>query len=128
MRVRPTAEKIPSGKITPCDNCPWRVGSDPLTIPGYSPEKAEQLAVSCHGDGFKIMACHKSTENRPVTCAGYVLALGTEATGVRVGIALGYFKIERFASGGARLYRSFATMLKNQRRRYMSLFARKARR
>ena len=104
-------------KVMPCGNCPWRVGSDPRSIPGYSAAKAERLAVGCQGDGHNAMACHKSTAANPIPCAGFVLVLGLESVGVRIALARGWFRLDDFARGGARLYRSFATMLGNQRRK-----------
>jgi hypothetical protein len=62
-----------------CGNCPWRVGSDTATIPGYDRAKHRALrdTIATPGDtrgllgGLRAMACHKSAEGAERVCVGW---------------------------------------------------------
>lgn len=68
----------------PCPNCPWRKSTlaGGAEIPGFEIERMRNLqnTVPPRGsdkDGFrKIMACHKSTDDRTFACAGYAIQAG----------------------------------------------------
>lgn len=62
-----------------CAHCPWKVGVDPLDIPGeYSVEKHRALAgtiregaASLSGP-LRIMACHETAGGAELPCVGWL--------------------------------------------------------
>ena len=62
-----------------CAKCPWKVSTDPSTIPdGYTPEKHAKL-TSCSGEGLStiqrmhVMACHESKQGDQYACVGWIV-------------------------------------------------------
>ena len=70
-----------------CQNCPWKVDSDPHAIPGYDAEKHAGLIstiadpldpfVGPGEEAFKplinVMACHDSPVGEPEPCVGWLV-------------------------------------------------------
>ena len=65
-----------------CKKCPWRKDVDPHDIPyGYCPTKhanlkntiAEPGALPMPGQDLRIMACHESSTERSIPCAGWLV-------------------------------------------------------
>lgn len=54
---------------SPCAECPWRVDQ----IGQFPPERYRALAATAYDAAFKIFTCHKSSEPRPIVCAGFLL-------------------------------------------------------
>lgn len=59
----------------PCRNCPWRLGTDPATIPGFDIDQAHALSAACPDPnsllGSPLMACHESAEGADWVCLGW---------------------------------------------------------
>ena len=66
--------------LSPCENCPWRKDASTDTIPNFDPCLMQNLLRQCSDDGLKIMACHKSTEDANVICAGFALQVGFDSS------------------------------------------------
>jgi hypothetical protein len=67
----------------PCPSCPWRLDQTAQDIPGFSLEKARDLAATCpdargHGPDFgaKVFACHQSKLGGEFPCAGWLAKVG----------------------------------------------------
>lgn len=67
----------------PCPSCPWRLDQTAQDIPGFSLEKAKDLADTCpdargHGPAFdaKVFACHQSKPGGEFPCAGWLATVG----------------------------------------------------
>lgn len=81
------ARKLP----VPCKTCPWRVGNDATTIPGYLHDQAVALLDTVgEGDDFRpVMACHRSTNDKTFICNGYLSQAGFSNINVRMMLARG---------------------------------------
>lgn len=64
-----------------CKTCPWKEGGSCARIPGYRREKHEALddtiatpgyPAGLRGGPLRIMACHYSTDEKPISCVGWV--------------------------------------------------------
>lgn len=94
----------------PCANCPWRLDAPRKH---WDPSHFVEIWRNCQDDGTNVMACHKSTKQRPRVCQGWVRVLGFEAIGVRLAVMRGQVttaEIEHRA--GPELFTSFAAMLR----------------
>lgn len=70
------------GNDTPrrqCKTCPWKVGTDPNAIPGYSLAKHRALTSTIADPGdirmggeLRMMACHYSPEGSEKACVGWL--------------------------------------------------------
>lgn len=67
----------------PCPSCPWRLDQTAQDIPGFSRDKAHDLAATCpdargHGPAFdaKVFACHQSKLGGEFPCAGWLATVG----------------------------------------------------
>jgi len=82
-----------------CKACPWKVTTDPHQIPdGYSVEKHENLAGTIADPGsinirqpLRMMACHESKNDRPITCVGWLVHQLGEGNNIalRLGVVTG---------------------------------------
>jgi hypothetical protein len=72
--------------LLPCATCPWRVDQNASVIPRYNHKKACGL-MNTVGDSDalrEIMACHRSTEDEPRACNGYLAREGWSNLNVRI--------------------------------------------
>lgn len=70
-------------RVHQCEKCPWKVSTDPHTIPdGYSEKRHQNLAgtiAKCGdlcgiADGtLRIFACHESPIGDEVHCVGWLM-------------------------------------------------------
>lgn len=98
-------------KISPCENCPWRKDASTDTIPGFSPSMMKELLVQCSDDGMAIMACHKSTCDNNIICAGFALIVGYESIGLRIASRTRNFDPKDYSADGVELHDSFEEMM-----------------
>ena len=64
-----------------CKKCPWRIDTDPTTIPGgYSVDKHKNLknTVATPGalnisDELQMMACHETPRGKEKSCVGWLV-------------------------------------------------------
>ena len=97
-------------KRSPCSSCPWRKDAK---LGLWHDDHYREMADSCQRDGHSRMGCHKSTLENFTVCAGWVLVLGYNAIGVRLGHMQGKFDPENdFDAGGLGLYESWEEMAK----------------
>jgi hypothetical protein len=97
--------------LSPCENCPWRKEASTDTIPNFRPAMMQNLLPACSGDGWSIMACHKSTTEANVICAGFALVIGFGSIGLRLAAARGAFDPAHYSVGGIELHQSFEKMM-----------------
>lgn len=93
---------------TTCDECPWRTDVPPGRFP---PERFKKLASSCEGGiGKPMFACHKSPEDAPFACVGYLIVEGPEENlGVRLALIQHKYDPAKLVATGP-LYESFDAM------------------
>lgn len=69
------------GRTNQCDKCPWKVSTDPNTIPNdYSCNLHQNLAgtiavpgsVLQIGKPMQVMTCHESPDAKPQHCVGWL--------------------------------------------------------
>ena len=64
-----------------CAKCPWKVSTDPFTIPnGYTQERHVALASTIavpgrlpDGNAVHVMSCHEHPKGKEVTCIGWLV-------------------------------------------------------
>lgn len=95
--------------IAPCKTCPWRTTTRTEDIPGGGLNHARRGAFV--NDGRRLMQCHCSPDEDPTPCVGFVLQVGVESVGVRVGLVRGWFRMDDFDRGGAELHPTWDAML-----------------
>lgn len=80
-RVRKACAANPAPDLAQCAKCPWKVSTDPTTIPGgYSKEKHEALTSTIQAPGsfaaafgpVRVMACHETPVGAERPCSGWL--------------------------------------------------------
>jgi hypothetical protein len=103
----------------PCAECPWRTD----VAPGqFSAQRYADLRNTAGEPGREAdlnapwFACHKSPEQTPEACAGWLAACGVDHLGVRLAVALGHLPAETLHPGSnwPQLYDSYAVMARAQ--------------
>ena len=76
--------------VTPCVSCPWRKEIRVEAREMFPKERyvAMQACVQ-QGLGKPIFACHKSKEEAPLACVGYLLVEGDINFSVRIAVMTG---------------------------------------
>lgn len=86
----------------PCEQCPWRKDTRRGQFPA---ERYDQLADTTGspgaeaGIGAPIFGCHKSSEEEPMPCAGWLAAVGYESLTVRLALSNGSIRPEALEPG-----------------------------
>lgn len=90
----------------PCGNCPWRRD----VAPGeFSAERYKVLAASAYDLSPVIFQCHKSTDEKPVACAGFLSRGANHNLSVRLAYSTGRLE-PKDRSGGYDLYPNFRSL------------------
>jgi len=89
-----------------CDECPWRKDVPPGRFPK---ERFIALRVSVKQGFFPLFACHKSPEEAPCACAGYLMVEGENNFFVRLAVIEGRFDPKKLEVT-APLYESYREM------------------
>lgn len=90
----------------PCANCPWRLDVEPGEFP---PDRYRALAACARDLSNVTFTCHKTTEQRPMACAGFLEAGATHHLSVRIAYMSGQLeKLDR--SGGYEFHPNFRAM------------------
>jgi len=90
----------------PCAECPWRCDV-PIGI--WPVERFISLANTAYDMNIGIFACHKSAEDHPTVCAGFLARGADHNLTIRRAYMTG--KLERIErSGGHPLYSSYRAM------------------
>ena len=87
-QTKQKTEKRKFCNTTPCKDCPFRKGVEKLAeSEKFSKERYEALQSTVkQGLGQPVFACHKSTEEAPLACVGYLLVEGGINFSVRIAV------------------------------------------
>lgn len=91
---------------SPCANCPWRKDIPPGEFP---PERFRATAGTAYDAAIPLFACHKSKDDDPVTCAGFLLRHGVHNLSVRLNQLQG-FDLGAVSDRGLPLHATFREM------------------
>lgn len=87
----------------PCRECPWLTTTEPGQFPAERYAAIRDTTVNADGGhaglGDPIFACHKSTEDAPLPCAGWLAAVGRDSVTVRVLVATGEIPVSALDPG-----------------------------
>jgi hypothetical protein len=75
----------------PCDECPWRVDTEPGQFPACRYDALRETAGERGNEAglnAPIFACHKTPENHDRACAGWLATVGREHIGVRLALLM----------------------------------------
>lgn len=93
-----------------------KIGDKVMTPKGvgvYRGGKSGKVGVAL--DGRHAMGCHKSTPERPRTCAGWLVVIGYESIGARLLAIHGGPRPEDVALDGLEMFSGYEEMLKANR-------------
>lgn len=68
----------------PCAECPWRRDVPPGQ---FEPERFRSLARTAYDMSSVLFQCHKSSDQRPTVCAGFLLRGALHNLAVRLAIS-----------------------------------------
>lgn len=91
---------------TPCGGCPWVVentGDFPSEAFGHS-------ARTSYDASDHVFSCHESGQERPSTCAGFLLRNADNNLAIRMRIALGKLNPDEVHEDGRELHASYRDM------------------
>ena len=94
--------------MRPCGNCPWRKDA-PREY--WDPEHFQEIAVNCRDDGHHSMACHKTTKERLLVCAGWLGVVGYDSIGARLMAMQGGPKLDDVDLSGLEMFAGYEEML-----------------
>lgn len=101
------------GKLVACGTCPWRVSTKTEQIPGGGMDHGR--SADCLDQGLTAMACHLSTDQEPVACAGFVQAQkgadDGQNIGYRLAIIRGLLDPDDYGEDGGQLHPTLREML-----------------
>lgn len=82
----------------PCQQCPWRKDVEPGQFPA---DRYERLRCTTQDTTLTspMFGCHKSSEDAPLPCAGWLAAVGLESLPVRLSLAVGALPPEAVQRG-----------------------------
>jgi len=89
----------------PCANCPWRLDAP---IGEFEPDRFRSLARCGEDQSFVIFTCHKSTEDAPIACAGFLERGATHNLAIRLAYLGRLERMDR--SGGVALHPNYRAM------------------
>ncbi len=91
----------------PCAECPWRRD---VPTGRFPPERYLALAGTAYDMADRLFACHKSTEDDPIACAGFVLRGGTHNLSLRLAYSRGDIQRDSVTDGGYALFEDYREM------------------
>jgi hypothetical protein len=89
-----------------CDECPWRTD---VPVGRFGPGRFAAMTTTVEQGWNPMFACHKSTEQQPATCVGYLLVEGETNWTVRLAIITRRFDPAQLRARGP-LFGSFVEM------------------
>lgn len=98
--------------MRPCGDCPWRKDAP---REHWHPDHFREIATHCRDDGQHAMGCHKSTPERPRTCAGWLGVIGYESIGARLLAMRGGPRPEDVVLDGLEMFSGYEEMLEANR-------------
>jgi hypothetical protein len=91
----------------PCAECPWRTDVEPGA---FTADRFRALANTAHDMAMSLFACHKSGDDRPTVCAGFLLRGGRHNLTLRLAYARGEIVPEGVDDGGYPLFADYRAM------------------
>lgn len=89
----------------PCGGCPWRKDQA-----GEFPAEAFRISASTAYDmATETFGCHESGQDKPATCAGFLLKGSRHNLLVRMGVSKGKYR-DDVSDGGLELWDSYREM------------------
>lgn len=90
----------------PCPDCPWRTDAP---VGRFPPEAFERLAHTAHDMDRGLFQCHDTSDEVPLTCAGFLERGADHNLTVRMAYSQGTLEpLDR--SGGQSLHEDFRAM------------------
>lgn len=89
----------------PCAECPWRRD---VKTGRFGPDRYRALANTAEDMSSRIFSCHKSAEDKPTACAGFILRGARHNLSLRLAYSRG--DIGEVADGGYPLFDNFRQM------------------
>lgn len=89
----------------PCAECPWRTD---VETHRFAVERFEALAASAYDMSFMVFQCHKTRDDRPLVCAGFLLRGAVHNISVRLGLAR--LELGSVEDGGYPLFDDYRAM------------------
>lgn len=91
---------------TPCSECPWRVDRT-----GTFPAEAFRISAhTAYDASMETFGCHMSGQEKPATCAGFLLRNADHNVKVRLAVAFGKMDLSTVEDGGLLLHASYRAM------------------
>lgn len=90
----------------PCAECPWRLDQPRR----FKPARFRALADTAHDMSSSLFTCHKSPEDKPVVCAGFLLRGADHNMSVRLMLLRGELDLAAVGDGGHALYADYRAM------------------
>ena len=90
----------------PCDECPWRKDA----VRQFPAERFRVLAPTAYELAETMFACHKTPDDRPRACAGFLLNGAAHNLSVRLSVMRGDIDLGDVSDGGHELHASYVDM------------------
>lgn len=90
----------------PCAECPWRRD---VPIGHFPPERFQALAHTAYDLSTRVFTCHKSAEDHPIVCAGFLSRGAEHNLSVRLAYARGQLD-PAVRAGDIPLYEDYRAM------------------
>ncbi|MDR8092944.1 hypothetical protein KPB05_36415 [Burkholderia gladioli] len=88
----------------PCSNCPWRIDSQPGE---FGTDAYRRLAHTAYDLAHRVFTCHKSKDENPLVCAGFLLRGADHNLTVRINYAEARTLVD---DAGLELYPNYRAM------------------
>lgn len=90
----------------PCAACPWRLDQPRRFKPG----RFRALAGTAHDMSSRLFTCHKSPEDKPALCAGFLLRGANHNMAVRLMLIRSTLDLSAVSDGGHALHENYRAM------------------
>lgn len=91
----------------PCAECPWRTDVEPGR---FGADRFRELASTGEDMAMKLFACHKSADEQPTVCAGFLLRGAAHNLSLRLAYSRGEIIPENVSDGGYPLFAGYREM------------------
>ena len=104
--VTVTSETPTGYRRQPCSNCPWRVDA----VGQFPAEAFRHSASTAYDMAGNEFACHQSGQEKPATCAGFLLRGARHNLATRMKASRGRIDFDSISDGGLELFDSYRDM------------------
>lgn len=91
----------------PCAECPWRTDVEPGR---FEPGRFAVLAGTAYDMSNRIFQCHKTRDEAPVVCAGFLLRGAEHNLAIRLALHFGRLDLAGLGDGGYPLFDNYRAM------------------